>query len=153
MSQVAVERVEPTSLAEVSEFLRREWEAFDREFFGTGGAAQWAKKHHLLRAVVDGQTVGVVDFYVLGGVAHLSEIIVAQAWRNRGVGSQLMARFEEVARAAGCHKLSLCTAKNSPAVRFYRRLGYEVEGKMMNHFHGFTFLQVRKFLGTKVPEQ
>jgi hypothetical protein len=32
MSQIAVERVEPTGLAEVSEFLRREWEVFDRKF-------------------------------------------------------------------------------------------------------------------------
>jgi ribosomal protein S18 acetylase RimI-like enzyme len=151
MSQVTVERVEPTTLAEVSEFLRREWEAFDREFFGTS-ADQWAKKQHLLRAVVDGQTVGVADFYVLGGVAHLSEIMVAQAWRDRGIGVQLMARFEKVARAAGCHKLSLRVAEDSPAVRFYRRLGYEVEGKMVNHFYDFTFLQLCKFLGAKGPE-
>ena len=57
-----------------------------------------------------------------------------------------MARFEEMACAAGCHKLSLRTAETSPAARFYRRLGYEVEGKMVNHYHGLTFLQFCKFL-------
>ncbi len=146
MSQVAIERIEPTSLAKVGEFLRQEWATFDRELLGEDGPVRWEKKRHLLRAVVNGQTVAVADFYVLGGVAHLSEIVVGQRWRNRGIGAQLMAHFEETARAAGCHKLSLRTVKTSPAVRFYRRLGYEVEGKLVNHYHGLTFLQFCKFL-------
>ena len=31
MSQVIVGHIEPTTLAEVGEFLRQEWDAFDRE--------------------------------------------------------------------------------------------------------------------------
>ncbi len=146
MSGIAVERIESTRLDEVCKFLRQEWAAFDRDFLGVDGAGQWEKQRHLLRAVAADQTVAVADFYMLGGVAHLSEIIVGRAWRNQGIGAQLMTCFEEIARAAGCHKLSLRTAETSSAVRFYRRLGYQVEGKMANHYHGLTILQFCKFL-------
>jgi ribosomal protein S18 acetylase RimI-like enzyme len=144
MSQTIVERIEPTTFAGVSEFLHEEWAAFDRAQWGE--SVQWEKTKHLLRAVVGGQTAAVADFHVVGGVAHMSGIIVGRSWRNQGIGAQLMARFEEMARTMGCHKLSLRTAKNSPAIRFYRRLGYEVEAKMVNHYHGLTFFQLVKFL-------
>ena len=144
MNQVAVERIEPTTFAEVSEFLREEWAAFDHDRWGE--SVEWEKKRHLLRAVVGGQTVAVVDSHVVGGVAHMSALIVGQVWRGRGIGTQLMARFKEMALAIGCHKLSLRTAEDSPAVRFYRRLGYEVEARLVNHYHGLTFLQLCMFL-------
>ena len=144
MSRITVERIEPTTLAEVGEFLRQEWAAFDRERWGE--SMPWEKTRYLLRAVVGGQTMAVADFYMVGGVAHMSRIIVGRVWRGQGVGGQLMAHFEEMARAAGCHKLSLRTAKTSPAIRFYQRLGYEVEGEMVNHYHGLTFLQFCKYL-------
>jgi len=146
MSGIVVECIASTRLDEVCEFLCQEWAAFDRDFLGVDGAGQWKKQRHLLRAVVADQTVAVADFYMLGGVAHLSEIIVGRAWRNQGIGAQLMTCFEEIARAAGCHKLSLRTADTSPAVRFYRRLGYQLEGKMVNHYHGLPFLQFQKSL-------
>ena len=71
MSQFTVERIELTTLAEVGEFLYQEWAAFDRELLGLDDAVRWAKKRHLLRAVVDGQTVAVADFYLLGGAVVL----------------------------------------------------------------------------------
>lgn len=146
MSQVVVVRIEATNLDKVRNFLRREWAAFDRELLGMDSPAQWEKKRYLLRAILGSRTVAVADFYVLGGVAHLSKLIVGQSWRNRGVGAQLMVGFEEAARAAGCHKLSLRVPETSPAVRFYLRLNYQVEGKMVNHYHGLTFVQCCKFL-------
>jgi GNAT superfamily N-acetyltransferase len=97
MSQLAVVRIEATNLGQVRDFLRQEWAAFDRELPGVDDPMQWEKKRYLLRAVLDGQTVAVADFYVMGGVAHLSEIIVGQSWRHRGIGAQLMAAFEEMA--------------------------------------------------------
>lgn len=145
MSLVVVERVEPAALDNVRAFLRREWAAEDRRRWGDE-AVSWEKENLMLRAVVDGQTAGVAEFSFKGGVAHLSEIIVGQTWRGRGIGAQLMARFEKAARAAGCHKLSLRTIEGSPSVGFYRRLGYEMESKMARHYHGLTFLQFCKFL-------
>jgi len=137
--------IESTSMDQVCEFLRQEWTALDRERWGDE-QVQWSRENHILRAVVDGETAAVAKYYIKGGVAHLSEIIVGRAWRNRGIGGQLMARFEEMAFDAGCHKLSLRTIQDSPAVCFYRRLGYELEGKLVNHYHGLTFLQFFKFL-------
>jgi GNAT superfamily N-acetyltransferase len=145
MSPVTIERIATTTPDEVREFLRREWAAEDRQRWGEE-TVSWEKETHLLRAMGDGQTAGVAKFSIKGGVAHLSEIIVAQAQRGRGIGTQLMIRFEKAAREAGCHKLSLRTVEGAPSVRFYRRLGYRVEGKMARHYHGLTFLQFYKFL-------
>lgn len=44
MSQVAIEHIEPTSLAKVSEFLRQEWVTFDRELLGEDSPVRWEKK-------------------------------------------------------------------------------------------------------------
>jgi len=148
MSQVEftiVECVEPGALVEVGHFLKQEWAALDRERWGNE-SPQWHKTCHWLRSEHDGQTVGAARFYFRGGVAHLSEIVVGQSWRGQGIGGRLMACFEEMARRAGCHKLSLRTLEGSPSVRFYQRLGYEVEGKLIRHYHQLTFLQLCKFL-------
>lgn len=43
MSRITVERFEPTSLAEVGEFLRHEWAAFDGESLGGDDSMRWEK--------------------------------------------------------------------------------------------------------------
>ena len=67
-------------------------------------------------------------------VRHVSSlsISVAQAWRNKGVGSALLTRSIEWARSSNVVKrLELHVfAENTRAIRVYEKLGFEVEGRL-----------------------
>lgn len=56
---------------------------------------------------------------------------VAPEYRRRGIGSQLMAHAECRLADLGCLKVNLQVRASSPdAVRFYERLGFQVEERI-----------------------
>ena len=60
---------------------------------------------------------------------RVSNIWVAEGRRRAGVGSALMERAVEEARAAGTRSLVLETQScNAPAIRFYRKNGFALIG-------------------------
>ncbi len=61
-----------------------------------------------------------------GPVAEIRRLVVAGAWRGRGVGRVLMTAAEELAlgMGAGDVRLTVLTG-NAGARRFYERLGYD----------------------------
>jgi GNAT superfamily N-acetyltransferase len=55
----------------------------------------------------------------------LQHLEVLPAFRNRGIGTKLLARCERELRALGHRRVVLgVSATNAPAIRLYRRLGY-----------------------------
>lgn len=52
-------------------------------------------------------------------------IAIQSGHRGMGVGGQLLAALEELAREAGIARLSLSVQRENPAARLYRRCGYE----------------------------
>jgi GNAT superfamily N-acetyltransferase len=63
------------------------------------------------------------------GAFHVDMIVVPEALRGAGVGTDLMARAEAEARSRGCHLMWLDTYAFQ-ARPFYERLGFEVFGEM-----------------------
>lgn len=61
-------------------------------------------------------------FYANGPVGWVEEILVRGEHRRGGAGRDLMAAFEDWARARGCALVALATRRAAP---FYRALGYE----------------------------
>lgn len=82
---------------------------------------------------VDGKVVGTFSLAILpnisnGGrpVAQIESVHVAEEWRGRGIGEQMLQFAIAEARAAGCFRLQLTSNKaRTDAHRFYRRLGFE----------------------------
>jgi len=57
---------------------------------------------------------------------RLASVVVADGWRSRGIGAALLARTEQICRAAGCSAIEVTSADTRPrAHEFYRRLGFE----------------------------
>ena len=56
-------------------------------------------------------------------------IAVVPSQRSRGLGRELIEALLEDAREAGYAQLSLSVEKDSPAVAFYERYGFEVVGE------------------------
>jgi GNAT superfamily N-acetyltransferase len=86
----------------------------------------------LLVAVEDDEVVGTAAVILIPNLSHVGrpyavveDVVVDQASRGKGVGEALMRRAIEIAREAGCYKLSLTSnRRRSNAHRFYERLGF-----------------------------
>jgi GNAT superfamily N-acetyltransferase len=84
----------------------------------------------------EGEIVGLVGLHVSeslehdGPVGKVSELVVDERLRRRGIGTALMEVAERQARRRGCVLLFLTTAeRRQEAHRFYQRLGFEETGR------------------------
>ncbi len=71
---------------------------------------------------------------VRGRVATIDELVVTEAWRNKGVGTRLLAMAIERARALSAKRVELVTEQGRKVVRrgVYERSGFdEVDGVPM----------------------
>ena len=73
----------------------------------------------------DSSPIGHAAVRDLRGDWEVKRVIVAADQRGRGVGRALMARLEEIARAAGVPRLILQTGNRQPdAIALYERIGF-----------------------------
>ncbi|MCR5617149.1 MAG: GNAT family N-acetyltransferase [Clostridiales bacterium] len=71
-------------------------------------------------------TAGLVIGHSYYGSVYISDLIVTEEYRKRGIGTMLMKRVEDEFRGKGMEYISLTTfAFQAP--EFYKKLGYEVE--------------------------
>ena len=69
---------------------------------------------------------GVVRYFQDGDVAEWA-IVLADAWQGRGLGTKLLAKLIDSARAAGVAVLSDITfATNAPMIGLARKLGFTI---------------------------
>ena len=76
--------------------------------------------HHVLALDAAGRSVGTARMQPCG---HIGRIAVLRPWRNRGVGSRLLAELLEVARRAGLESVELDAQVH--AISFYEKHGFE----------------------------
>jgi ribosomal protein S18 acetylase RimI-like enzyme len=94
-------------------------------------------RRSLLVAERDGAVVGTADLLVVPNLTHggdpwatVENVVVATAARRSGIGRMLLAHAMELARAAGCYKLQLQSAKHRvEAHAFYGSLGLEARAE------------------------
>lgn len=80
-----------------------------------------------LLAELDGQVVGTVLGGFDGRRGMVYHLAVAEAYRQRGIGTSLMDELEARLRQKGCLRYYLLvTNDNLDAVRFYQTRGWEV---------------------------
>ena len=91
----------------------------------------WLEEPRLFAARMDGEDLGFLELSheQWNNRMRVSNIWVAEGRRRAGVGSALMERAVEEARAAGARSLVLETQScNDPAIRFYRKHGFALIG-------------------------
>lgn len=110
----------------VRAFLDAQWQAID--------PTPWVGGKCVITAERDGRLIGVARCGVGAGVAHLSELMVAAGERNSGLGTRLLATFEEWAATHHAHKLTLNTRLDGPAQRFYERHGWRAVHVLERHY-------------------
>lgn len=71
-------------------------------------------------------------------------IATAPSQRGRGLGDVLLAALVDASAAAGHHALMLTVREGKPAVRLYRRHGFEILGTVTNRVGGRSVHMVRR---------
>jgi ribosomal-protein-alanine N-acetyltransferase len=83
------------------------------------------------------ETCGFALGRVIVDVAELRVLVVAPAWRRRGIGRRLLEAFVRQARARGATRVALeVRAGNAAARELYRTLGFDVEGRRPHYYPG-----------------
>ncbi len=97
----------------------------------------WASREMRFTALLDGQQVGKCEVALdltdggalpaLRDWAQLTELAVAEPWRNQGIGAWLVRHAVAWLRLGRRSRLLVAAmADNAGAIRFYRRCGWEV---------------------------
>jgi [ribosomal protein S18]-alanine N-acetyltransferase len=130
--------------------------ALEEEAFG---ADAWSREQvadelagatrHVAVAEADDEIVGYAAISVVGDVADLTRILVADAHRRSGVASTLLGTLHEAARQAGAERILLEVAEsNVAACEFYRAHGYvEISRRRGYYADGDDALVLARALG------
>lgn len=82
-------------------------------------------------AYLDEGLVGlaIVEHQAWNNTLWIWELRVSERHRRQGIGRRLIERVTDSAVAMGCRAVGLeCQATNVPAIRFYRSVGFELDG-------------------------
>ena len=92
---------------------------------------------HFLVAAREGTPVGFIYFTIRQTILHRSpsalidELVVAEEYRGKGVGKQLVLAAIEKCRQLGCCEVEMSTEKtNLKARKFYKECGFEERGML-----------------------
>jgi ribosomal protein S18 acetylase RimI-like enzyme len=83
------------------------------------------------------QAVGYGQLTLWPNVAEISDLVVAQNLRGRGLGTALIQMLVRQGRALGAHEFEIGAALTNPrAVTLYRRLGFLDSHTILTHTDG-----------------
>jgi N-acetylglutamate synthase-like GNAT family acetyltransferase len=102
------------------------------DFVVTRGRKVYAAKLPAFMAVdAEGKRIGLLTYEIIGDQC---EVVTLDAFRQfSGVGTALMKRAIEAARAAGCCRVWLITTNdNLDAIRFYQKRGFTIAAVHVN---------------------
>ena len=100
-------------------------------------------------AVQEGQIIGAAWTRIISAYGHIDNetpelaISILPNYRGKGIGSEIMQSLFDLLRARGYKQTSLSVQKDNPAVRFYKRLGYEITGERVDHANHEDFLMIK----------
>lgn len=95
-------------------------------------AIEMDDRQHLLVADLDGNIVGSLVLVIVPNLSHrgapwaeIENMVVDEASRGQRIGEELVNAAMDIAREAGCYKLTLTSnLRRTDAHRFYERLGF-----------------------------
>ena len=104
------------------------WSAQELARIETSGIQIWV-------AMQDRELAGVVASRVGAGEAEILNLVVAPAWRGKGIGRRLMETALEEAVSAGVRRVFLEVRESNAGARaFYRGLGFAEAGRRRGYY-------------------
>ena len=118
-----------------------ELEKLEIESFGIN-----AYSRHILKNLIKNSDFFIIALYrnkVIGylcgeirnGEGHLKSVAVEKTYRDKGIGSEMLSRFEDYLSKQEIHEIYLeVSVENEIAIRFYIKRGYEIKRKIPNFY-------------------
>jgi GNAT superfamily N-acetyltransferase len=142
MNDILIRRAKESDLRAIEKLLEELADALDNtEGIDTGTALENCERllndagSHFLVAAREGTPVGFINFTVRQTILHqgpsalIDELVVAEEYRGKGVGRQLVQAAIEKCRRLGCSEVEVSTEKtNLKARKFYKQYGFEEIG-------------------------
>jgi Acetyltransferases len=98
----------------------------------------------------NGQIVGAAWTRIIQAYGHINDevpelaISLLPEFRGYGIGTKMMKKLFAVLRDKGYNRTSLSVQTNNPAVRFYKRLGYEITKEKLDHVGNEDYIMVKE---------
>lgn len=115
------------------ESLEHEWRKVDVDHYGRP-VTKWVEKKFRLKAVENGEIVGIVDGKVEAGTVYIETLIVAQSAQGRDIGTSLIKAAEQRGQKYGAHRTWLLTGKRWAENTFYKKLGFTQAGELADFY-------------------
>jgi ribosomal-protein-alanine N-acetyltransferase len=117
----------------IKNLQKNEWSKLDNKYF----RAPLKIDKFYFGAFENRKIVGYMEIIIIGGVGHLSDLMVKENYRKKGIGSLLLKKFETFCKSKKCHKLTINVPENfKDTIRFYKQHGYKKEVVFKNYrFH------------------
>jgi GNAT superfamily N-acetyltransferase len=142
MNDILIRRAKESDLRAIEKLLEDLINAMDdTEGIDTGTALENCERllndagSHFLVAAREGTPVGFINFTIRQTILHqgpsalIDELVVAEEYRGKGVGRQLVQAAIEKCRRLGCSEVEVSTEKtNLKARKFYKQYGFEEIG-------------------------
>jgi len=114
--------------------LSKEWRLLDHIHYGR--SIKWREEEFGFKAVEDGQIVGTIYGRYEPGVVYISNLIIVEKARGKGIGTMLVEKAEGFGRQLGAHRAWLLTGKDWSENLFYKKLGFKMVAELPDfYFH------------------
>ena len=144
MNNILVREATESDLPAIGKLLEDLTDAMDNTEGIDAGIARRTCEHllnddksHFLVAAKEKMPVGFINFTVRQTILHRSpsglidELVVAEEYRSKGVGKQLVLAAIEKCRQLGCCEVEASAERTNVAAReFYKQCGFEERGTL-----------------------
>lgn len=121
---------------DLKEVVALEREIFTQPWSEEGFAVSISRKNaRYLTARVDGKLAGYCGFYQVLDEADITNVAVAEEFRGRQIGYQMLCRLLKEAKKQGVADITLEVRRSNRSARnLYRKLGFQEEGIRKNFY-------------------
>jgi len=130
--------------ARKKENLEKEWRLQDNAHYGRP-VIKWIEKKFRYKAVENEEIVGIIDGKIEAGKVFIETLIVAEKARGKDIGTSLIQAAEQFGKKYEAHRTWLVTGKEWSENIFYKKLGFQLVGKLSDFYlHADFVLYTRK---------
>ncbi len=128
--------IENVVLANIDEMLKIEKQAFASHWSRQTFLDEFsAENGHYIAATEKGKIIGYTGYRYVLDEAHITTLAVDKRNRKKGIGTFLIQRLIEDAKAAGLKKLYLeVRQSNIPAQKIYKKHGFKVLDRRREYY-------------------
>lgn len=139
MKVVVAEAASAADRAAAEEFRTHWSDEGDRLLYAIDHDLDWDAERYVLvardgRTAGMGAVIGTATSWHIGGVAKITDLLVAPSSRRRGVARAIVQAYESRAVQARCHRLHAVTVAGSGAEAFWTAMGWSVAARLSDHY-------------------